>query len=106
MTTAVLLVLLGALSRLLPHPPNFVPLGGLALYAGARLPRRHAFWVPLASMAVSDSSSTSDGPPGRDARRVAVYGSFAVIVVLGRLSRAARPLSRRMVGLRLRSSSS
>ena len=44
MTTAVLLVLLGALSRLLPHPPNFVPLGALALYSGARLPRIGMTW--------------------------------------------------------------
>ena len=36
MTTAVLLVLLGAFSRLLPHPPNFVALGALALFSGAR----------------------------------------------------------------------
>ena len=54
MTTAVLLVLLGALSRLLPHPPNFVALGALALYSGARLPRRWAWAVPLAAMALSD----------------------------------------------------
>jgi len=43
MTTAILLVLLGALSRLIPHPPNFVALGALALYSGARLPRRWAW---------------------------------------------------------------
>ena len=54
MTTAVLLVFLGALSRLIPHPPNFVALGALALYAGARLPRRWAIAVPLAAMALSD----------------------------------------------------
>ena len=94
MTTAVLLVLLGALSRLLPHPPNFVPLGGLALYAGARLPRRHAFGVPLASMAVSDLFiDFGTGRPVVTPIRIAVYGSFAAIVVLGRLARAARPFS-------------
>ena len=49
MTTAVLLVFLGALSRLIPHPPNFVAMGALALYAGARLPRRWAIEVPLAA---------------------------------------------------------
>ena len=46
MATAVLLVFLGALSRLIPHPPNFVALGALALYAGARLPRRLALGRP------------------------------------------------------------
>lgn len=94
MTTAVLLVLLGALSRLLPHPPNFVPLGGLALYAGARLPRRHAFGVAFASMAVSDLFiDFGTGRPVVTPIRIAVYGSFAAIVVLGRLARAARPFS-------------
>ena len=33
MTTAVLLVFLGALTRLVPHPPNMVALGAIALYA-------------------------------------------------------------------------
>ena len=54
MTTAVLLVLLGAFSRLIPHPPNFVALGALALYSGARLPKRLAIAVPLGAMALSD----------------------------------------------------
>ena len=54
MTTALLLTLLGALSRLLPHPQNAVALGALALYSGARLPRRVAWAVPLAAMAFSD----------------------------------------------------
>ena len=68
MTTAVLLVLLGALTRLLPHPPNFVALGALALYSGARLPRRVAVAVPLAAMALSDlaldatQNASSAGP--------------------------------------------
>lgn len=53
---AGLLILLGAVSRLIPHPDNFVMvgMGGLALYAGARLPRRWAFLVPLAAMFASD----------------------------------------------------
>ena len=53
MTTAVLLTLLGALSRLIPHPPNFVALGALALYSGARLPRRWAWAVPLLALALA-----------------------------------------------------
>src|SRR4029077_3491608 len=88
MTTAVLLVLLGALSRLIPHPPNFVALGALALYAGARLPRRWAFVVPLGAMAVADV--VIDFGSGRAVfapTRVAIYGAFALIVVVGRFAR-------------------
>jgi len=85
MTTAVLLILLGALSRLLPHPPNAVPLGALALFSGARLPRRWALVVPLAAMALSDFFL--DFGTGRKAFglvRVTIYATFAAIMLLGR----------------------
>src|SRR5262249_288436 len=87
MTTAVLLVLLGALSRLLPHPPNFVAMGAVALYAGARLPRRHGLWIPLAAMALSDllidfGTNRSLVGPGR----LSVSGSFTAIALLGRFA--------------------
>src|ERR1022692_694824 len=32
---ALSLTVLGAVARLLPHPPNFAPVGGMSLYAGA-----------------------------------------------------------------------
>jgi vitamin B12 transporter len=85
----VLLALLGALSRLIPHPPNFVALGALALYSGARLPRRLAWAVPLGAMALSDF--VLDFGTGRRALsllRLTIYGTFAAIVFLGRLARA------------------
>jgi vitamin B12 transporter len=94
MTTAILLTLLGALSRLLPHPPNAVALGALALYSGARLPRRFAFAVPLASMALADVFL--DAGTGRaifTPVRVTVYATFAAIAAAGMLARRARPLS-------------
>ncbi len=88
MTTALLLILFGALSRLLPHPPNAVALGALALYAGARLPRRWAFAVPLAAMALSDFFL--DFATGRSLfslTRLTIYATFAAIVLPGRLAR-------------------
>ncbi|MBC8647818.1 MAG: hypothetical protein H7X85_11685, partial [Thermoanaerobaculia bacterium] len=88
MTTAVSLVLLGALSRLLPHPPNFVPLGALALYSGARLPAGWDLAIPLLSLAFSDLFL--DFGSGRGILtplRVAVYGTFLLIVLGGRLLR-------------------
>lgn len=91
MTTALLLVLLGSLTRLLPHPPNFVAMGALALYSGARLPRRWAYVVPLAAMALSDVAL--DWATGRSVftlLRAAVYGSFAAIVWIGRIALAGR----------------
>ncbi|MFN2634120.1 MAG: TonB-dependent receptor domain-containing protein [Thermoanaerobaculia bacterium] len=90
MTIAVLLTLLGALSRLLPHPPNAVALGAIALYAGARLPRGRAFVVPVLALALSDL--VLDLGTGREAItpiRAAVYGCFLLTVLAGRLAASA-----------------
>lgn len=49
------IILLAALSRLLPHPPNFSPVEAVALFGGAYFARRAtAMWVPLLAMLVSD----------------------------------------------------
>lgn len=40
--------------RLLPHPANLAPIGAIALFAGAVLPRKLAWWLPLAALFVSD----------------------------------------------------
>lgn len=49
------LILVAAVSRLIPHPPNFSPIEATALFAGAYvLDRRLAVLVPIAAMALSD----------------------------------------------------
>ena len=49
------MIVLAALSRLLPHPPNFSPVEAIALFGGAYFANRWAaVWVPLAAMFVSD----------------------------------------------------
>jgi len=51
----VALVVVAALTRLLPQPPNFSPAIAIALFAGAYFAnRRWALLVPLAAMLVSD----------------------------------------------------
>lgn len=50
----VILILLAAASRLLPHPPNFAPVAALGLFAGAMLPGRAAWVVPFAALLLSD----------------------------------------------------
>jgi hypothetical protein len=48
-------IVLAALSRLLPHPPNFSPVEAIALFGGAYFAQKHAaLWLPLAAMFVSD----------------------------------------------------
>jgi hypothetical protein len=54
MVMVVVLILLAAASRLLPHAPNFTPVAALGLFAGAMLGRRAAWLVPLAALLLSD----------------------------------------------------
>ncbi|MCS6977189.1 MAG: hypothetical protein NZM31_09315 [Gemmatales bacterium] len=72
-------------ARLLPHPPNFAPIGAVALFAGAAFAdRRLAFAVPLAAMILSDLFlHVHELLP-------VVYGSFALSVILGRFLRGRR----------------
>lgn len=42
------------LSRLMPHPPNVTPLLSLAVFSGALLPRKYAYWLPLLGVIISD----------------------------------------------------
>ena len=49
------MILVAALSRLLPHPPNFSPVEAMALFGGAYFANRAwAVAVPLVAMLVSD----------------------------------------------------
>lgn len=51
----IAMIVVVALTRLLPHPPNFTPVQAMALFAGASLlDRRLAVLVPLAAMVLSD----------------------------------------------------
>lgn len=79
------MILAAAMSRLIPHPYNFAPIGALALFGGAQFAdRRAAFLVPLAALLLSDLSL------GLYSGMVWIYGSFALIVGIGRLLRRHR----------------
>lgn len=81
----VAMILAAGLSRLLPHPPNFAPIGALALFGGAQFAdKRVAFLVPLAAMLLSDLVL------GFYAHMGWVYGSFALITCLGLWLRSHR----------------
>jgi Family of unknown function (DUF6580) len=76
---AVSLTVLGALVRLAPHPPNFAPVGGMSLYAGARLRGWQAFALPLLLMAVTDPLLG-----GYSIATPLIYLSFLINVWIGR----------------------
>jgi hypothetical protein len=91
------------MARLAPHPSNAVAMGAIALYAGAKLPRRWAFLVPLAAMALSDLYlDWGTGQPIFTPTRLSIYACFALIVAAGRLIRLpATPGGRFGAGLGL-----
>ena len=76
---AVLLVLIGVSLRLLPHPPNFVPIIAIALFAGVYLSKRIAFVLPMIAMIISDIFIGYY----QFSLMAAVYGSFLICVILG-----------------------
>lgn len=77
------LAVMAGLMRLVPHPPNLVPVGALGLFAGARMPWWQALSVPLLVMALSDVAlRLLHGYPGFS---LFVYGSMLVNVLIGRL---------------------
>ena len=105
-----------AAMRLLPHPLNFAPIGAMALFAGAQLPRPgwapaqfseppaqpseppaqssgplaeflRALPLPLGAMLLSDVALEITTGWGFHRLMPAVYGSFALIVGMGLLLR-------------------
>jgi hypothetical protein len=80
------LTVLAALLRLAPHPPNFTPVGGLALFGGARLNGWQAYVVPILVMLVTDPvRSLMEGHyPAYSFTTLVVYCCFLINVVLGR----------------------
>ena len=49
------LIIVAAFSRLLPHPPNFTPIGGMALFGAAHFMKKYwAFIIPLVALWISD----------------------------------------------------
>ncbi len=82
---AVVLTVLGALLRLVPHPPNFAPVGGTGLFAGSRLRTWQAYLVPLIAMAITDpvKSWMEGGFPAYTQMTLVIYASMLVYVFLG-----------------------
>lgn len=83
-TVATGVILAVALLRLVPHPPNVAPVTALALFAGATFGRRMlGFFVPLAAMLLSDSLLELLTGQGFHPHMPVVYGTFALVVLLG-----------------------
>jgi hypothetical protein len=83
-STLVAIVVLAALSRFLPHLPNFTPIAAIALFGGAYFTNRwQAFAVPMCAMLLSDTMHELFTGQGFHSGMWVVYGSFALIAILG-----------------------
>ena len=72
------MILVAALIRLLPHPPNFAPIAAMALFGGAYFNKKaFAFVIPLAALFLTDLFL------GFHNTMWAVYLGFILIVGLG-----------------------
>ena len=86
---AVGLTILGMLARLVPHAPNFTPVGGVSLFAGGRLNGWKAYALPLVLMLVTDPLVG-----GYSFSTPFVYASFLIYVWIGsRLRGSQNPLA-------------
>ena len=91
-------ILLAALSRLLPHPPNFTPIGGMALFGAAYFSKKYwSFLIPFAALWISDlflnnivyANMYPDYYTGFvwfTQGGAWIYGAFALIILLGMLT--------------------
>ena len=74
-------IVAAAALRLVPHPPNFTPIGAMALFSGAYFGRKGlAFIAPLAAMLLSDAII------GFHSGMLFIYGGVALIVLLGQVA--------------------
>ena len=79
-------ILIAALTRLVPHPPNFAPITAMSLFAGAYFTRKQlSFIVPLLAMLISDLFL------GFYTISIFVYLSFAVITWMGQQRNRVTP---------------
>ena len=86
---ASLLIAVGIIARIIPHPANFAPIGAVALFGGIYLTRRYAMILPLIAMFISDIFI------GFYTWQImaSVYVSFALVGLIGLLVRKNKKLS-------------
>jgi len=88
---ALWMIVVGALGRIVPHPPNVAPVGAIAVLAGRTLPARAAVGLTLAAMAVSDLAlAWIHGWPLAGIATPFVYAGFAAQALCGRALRRRR----------------
>jgi len=79
------LVVMGAISRILPHPPNMTSVGAMGLFAGAKLKTWQALSLPLACMLITDPIlAWMHGYAAFRRDTLFIYASLMLNVLIGR----------------------
>ena len=89
-----ILILMVVLSRLIPHPLNFTPIGALCLFAGAYIVDRRIWMLPLVALLLSDFFIGFYEPIAM----LFVYLGFALSAFLGRFMLSEKRTSYRLGG--------
>ena len=75
---AASLIFIAAITRFIPHPPNFTPIMAMSIFGGIMFKdKKFAFAVPIAAMLLTDAII------GFHSTMIFVYAGFAVGVLLG-----------------------
>jgi len=90
----VIMILVAAMTRLIPHYPNFTAVGAVALFGGAYLSKRMAFIVPVVALFISDLFLNNliyatqfpefyNGFMLFNVKGLPVYGAFIAVILIG-----------------------
>ena len=100
-TTIIVVIAVAALSRLIPHWPNFTPVMAIALVGGVVLSKRWlSVLVPLAAMVMSDLAlgAMLGWEYAMHGTQWAVYGAVAAIALMGRGFASSSTVKTTLVG--------
>ena len=89
------MLLVAAVSRLLPHPPNFAPIAAMSLFGAAYFKNSwSAFLFPMLAMFMSDIALEVVTGYGFHSGMWSVYLSFGAVALLGRFTLRSITLGR------------
>ena len=75
------LIIFAVALRLVPHPPNFSPIGAIGLFSGCYFCLKRSWLIPIFALLISDFILGFYNPISM----MTVYLSFAVSVIIGKI---------------------
>ena len=90
----ITIVFVLALSRVLPHPPNFTPILGMAFFAGAVFDKKiYSYCIPILAMLISDLYL------GFHAGMPIIYFAICVCILIGTFFHSKLNLTTSFLGI-------